>query len=156
MIPGRAVRALPRRGRWAPGPARAPMRNLGALTTEEMSEFCGQCHRTWSQIASNGPRGIQNVRFQPYRLANSKCYDAADRRIRCTACHDPHRAVETAAAAYDAKCGACHCCAARICRVGNVKECVRCHMPRLELPGAHQKFTDHRIRIVQANEAYPD
>ena len=133
--------------------AGSPMAKLGALTTEEMSDFCGQCHRTWSQIAASGPRGIQNVRFQPYRLGNSKCYDAADRRIRCTACHNPHRDVETSARAYDAKCLACH--SARVCRVG-VRDCVTCHMPRLGLPGAHKKFTDHMIRIVKNNQPYPD
>jgi hypothetical protein len=129
------------------------MRKLGKLTTEEMSDFCGQCHRTWAEIASNGPHGIQNVRFQPYRLGNSKCYDAAEIRIRCTACHDPHRAVETSTAAYDAKCLACH--AAKDCSVAT-KDCVTCHMPRLDLPGAHKKFTDHKIRVVKANEPYPD
>jgi Cytochrome c554 and c-prime len=139
-----------------------PMPKLGALTTEEMSDFCGQCHRTWSQIATSGPRGIQNVRFQPYRLGNSKCYDAGDNRIRCTACHNPHRDVEASTAAYDAKCAACHSPAAsstkgsaHICRVA-AKNCVSCHMPRLDLPGAHKKFTDHMIRIVRANQPYPD
>jgi hypothetical protein len=29
-------------------------------------------------------------------------------------------------------------------------------MPKIELAGAHQKFTDHDIRIVRAGEAYPD
>jgi hypothetical protein len=29
-------------------------------------------------------------------------------------------------------------------------------MPRLDLPGAHRKFTDHWIRIAKANEPYPD
>jgi hypothetical protein len=133
----------------------APMRKLGALTSEAMSDFCGQCHRTWSQISIDGPRGIQNVRFQPYRLGNSKCYDPTDNRIRCTACHNPHRGVETTAAAYDPKCLACHKAGAHVCRVA-AKDCVTCHMPRLELPGAHKKFTDHRIRIVKANQPYPD
>jgi hypothetical protein len=139
-----------------------PMPHLAAFTTEQMSDFCGQCHRTWSQIAASGPRGIQNVRFQPYRLGNSKCYDAADPRIRCTACHNPHRDVEPSAGVYDAKCVACHSRAAsstkasaHICRIGT-KDCVTCHMPRLDLPGAHKKFTDHMIRIVQANQPYPD
>jgi formate-dependent nitrite reductase cytochrome c552 subunit len=136
--------------------AGAPMKKVGALTTEQQSDFCGQCHRTWSQISLNGPRGIGNVRFQPYRLANSRCYDAADSRIKCTACHNPHRDVETSAAAYDAKCAACHSRAgARACKVASAN-CVTCHMPRLDLPGAHQKFTDHRIRIVRANAQYPD
>jgi Cytochrome c3 len=136
-------------------PLSKPMRQLGKLTSEEISDFCGQCHRTWSQIAMNGPRGILNVRFQPYRLANSKCYSSDDRRIACTACHDPHRALETSVAAYDAKCQTCHSSPARTCSVAK-KDCVTCHMPRLELPGSHKQFTDHLIRIVKANEKYPD
>jgi hypothetical protein len=139
------------------------MTRFGAFTTEEMSDFCGQCHRTWSEVSANGPRGIQNVRFQPYRLSNSKCYDAADNRIRCTACHDPHRDLETSAGAYDARCAACHSSGAspstrastHTCPVA-AKDCVTCHMPRLDLPGAHKKFTDHRIRVAKANEQYPD
>jgi hypothetical protein len=63
--------------------------------------FCSECHSACAQIAANGPRGIQNIRFQPYRLATSKCYDAADKRISCTACHDPHRDVAATASAYD-------------------------------------------------------
>jgi hypothetical protein len=134
----------------------SPMRHLGGLTTEEQLDFCGQCHRTWSQVSIEGPRGIGNVRFQPYRLTNSRCYDATDNRIRCTACHDPHRPLETSSSAYDARCTACHSKAsAHVCRVASAN-CVTCHMPRLELPGAHQKLTDHRIRIVRANEPYPD
>jgi hypothetical protein len=142
---------------------KALMAKLGNRTTEEISDFCGQCHRTWSQIAIRGPRGIQNVRFQPYRLGNSKCFDSADHRIRCTACHNPHRALETSAAAYDSKCTACHSrtaapatkASSRICKVA-AKDCVTCHMPRLDLPGAHKEFTDHMIRIVKAGEPYPD
>ncbi len=126
---------------------------LGKLTPEAMSDLCGQCHRTWAQIAANGPRGVANVRFQPYRLALSKCYDAEDLRIRCTACHDPHRPLETAAAAYDSKCASCH--TSKKCTVAS-KDCVTCHMPKVELPGAHFKFTDHRIRIARPNEPYPD
>jgi hypothetical protein len=135
----------------------AAMKKLSVLTTEELSDFCGECHRTWSQVAANGPRGIQNIRFQPYRLAGSKCYDAADSRIKCTACHDPHRPLETAIEAYDVKCTACHSASDRApaCRTG-ARGCAGCHMPKLDLPGAHHKFTDHRIRVAKAGEAYPD
>jgi hypothetical protein len=134
----------------------AAMRKLSTFTAEQMADFCGECHRTWSQIAAGGPRGILNVRFQPYRLALSKCYDAEDRRIRCTACHDPHRPLETNAAAYDARCRACHAAAGkRVCKMGT-RDCATCHMPALDLPGAHKKFTDHRIRIARAGEPYPD
>jgi hypothetical protein len=143
--------------------ANAAMRKLGALSTEELSDYCGECHRTWSQIAAIGPRGIGNVRFQPYRLQSSRCYDSEDRRIRCTTCHDPHSEVKTDPAAYDARCKACHArnaapatkASLRICKVAT-KNCTSCHMPKLELPGSHKKFSDHEIRIARANEKYPD
>jgi hypothetical protein len=138
-------------------PAVAKLPHLGALSAEEMSELCGRCHRTWSQIALTGPRGVNNVRFQPYRLANSKCYDGADIRIRCTACHDPHQALQTNLASYDAKCAACHSAAlhTKVCRVAKAN-CATCHMPKVELPGAHARFTDHQIRIARAGDTYPN
>jgi formate-dependent nitrite reductase cytochrome c552 subunit len=34
--------------------------------------------------------------------------------------------------------------------------CVTCHMPKIELPGAHARFTDHQIRIARAGEPYPN
>ncbi len=142
---------------------RFAMRKLGTLRAEEMADFCGQCHRTWSQIAMSGPFGVQNVRFQPYRLATSSCFDPDDRRIRCTACHDPHGQLRTEPAAYDVSCKACHASGAQpatrasthICRVAT-KNCVSCHMPQVELPGSHKRFTDHEIRIAKENEKYPD
>jgi hypothetical protein len=141
----------------AGNPAAAKMPKLAGRTAEETAELCGRCHRTWSQIALNGPRGVLNVRFQPYRLTNSKCFDTADPRISCTACHNPHGPLETSAAGYDAKCSACHSAAqhTKICRVAKAN-CATCHMPKIELPGAHARFTDHQIRIVRAGEAYPN
>ena len=139
------------------------MRKLGGMRAEEMANFCGQCHRTWSQIAMSGPFGVLNVRFQPYRLSNSPCFDTSDPRIRCTACHDPHGELRTEPASYDASCKACHAAGAQpatrasthICRV-STKNCVSCHMPRVELPGSHKRFTDHEIRIAKANDKYRD
>jgi hypothetical protein len=141
----------------------ATPRRLGQLSTEEVSDFCGQCHRTWADIAMKGPHSILNVRFQPYRLALSKCYSADDKRISCTTCHDPHSQVQRSAAAYDTKCLSCHAASAspatkasaHLCKVAK-KDCVTCHMPKLELPGSHNKFADHMIRIARANEKYPD
>jgi len=141
----------------------AGMSKLGKLTTEEMSDFCGQCHRTWSQIATDGPHDVNNVRFQPYRLTNSKCYDSADLRIRCTACHDPHHEVERTPALYDARCLACHAAGQRAsagarrtkpCPKAG-KDCVTCHMPKYEIPGSHNLFSDHQIRVVKPAEPYP-
>lgn len=132
------------------------MKKLSSMTAEETSNFCGQCHRTWEQIAMNGPHGTANVRFQPYRLANSKCFDADDRRIACTACHDPHAEVDHKASDYDSKCQACHAGGkpeAKACKVGT-NNCASCHMRKIELPGGHHKFTDHDIRLPST--LYPD
>jgi cytochrome c554/c'-like protein len=132
----------------------AAMPHLADMTSEETSDFCGRCHRTWEDIAAKGPHNIANVRFQPYRLTNSKCYDAADQRISCIACHNPHQEVVRGATNYDARCAACHTGKQKTCPVAK-QNCADCHMPKTELPGAHRQFTDHQIRIVRSNEAYP-
>jgi hypothetical protein len=144
-------------------PTLAKMQDLRQQSTEDLSNFCGQCHRTWAEIAGAGTLGIANIRFQPYRLTSSKCYDTEDSRISCVACHDPHQELSRADQSYDAKCQACHGGEkhgrgkkeARVCKVAP-NNCVSCHMPKLEMPGSHHKFTDHLIRVVRANEPYPD
>jgi len=83
-------------------------RSLKAMNAEDTANFCGQCHRTWDTAIRNHWHGPADVRFQPYRLMNSQCFLGSDPRISCTACHDPHKPVETNLASYDAKCMACH------------------------------------------------
>ena len=139
-------------------------KDLGAFTSEEMSNFCGQCHRTWETVVRAGWTGPVNVRFQPYRLANSRCFDGTDPRISCVACHNPHENVKHDAAFYDTKCLACHAPAvtaaatntihAKTCPVSN-SNCASCHMPKVPLPNGHLVFTDHDIRITKAGEPYP-
>jgi len=133
------------------------MKSIKGMSAEETAHFCGQCHRTWEQIASNGPRGTANVRFQPYRLTNSRCYDPDDKRIACVACHDPHQEIDRLPQHYDGKCQACHDGgkpAAKPCPVSS-SNCSSCHMPKIELQGGHHKFSDHDIRIVRTNSPYP-
>jgi nitrate reductase cytochrome c-type subunit len=116
-----------------------------------------------------------DVRFQPYRLENSRCFSGTDARISCIACHDPHKDLATSSAYYDQKCLACHgttTAAAHVvvspanssqsekpktCPVAK-SNCVSCHMPRVPLPvsGNHLTFTDHQIRIVRPGDAYPN
>ncbi len=139
--------------------------NPAALSAYDLSQqFCGACHRSWQEVMTQGLRGIGNVRFQPYRIHNSKCYDPEDKRISCTACHNPHRPIEDDAPGYDAKCLACHQAKgdaapakskAAACKIGT-RKCASCHMPEYELPGSHFRFTDHMIRVVKPNESYPN
>lgn len=131
---------------------------LKQLTSEQISNFCGQCHRSWETVVRDRLFGQINVRFQPYRLANSKCFNGDDARISCIACHDPHQEVVTNINSYDKKCIACHStgahASAKLCPVAK-SACASCHMPKVELPGAHRTFTDHYIRVVHAADPYP-
>src|SRR6185312_10250995 len=124
------------------------MKKLGSMSAEETNEFCGQCHRTWAQIAMNGPHGVLNVRFQPYRLTNGRCYDVDDQRIKCTSCHDPHREVDKISTDYDRKCLACHGGGkpgAKACTVAS-KGCTSCHMPKIDLPRARRLRRQLQLR----------
>lgn len=158
----------------------SPIFNPKTLDPETLSqEFCGACHRDVDTVAMMPDLGgINNVRFQPYRLFNSRGHDPKDPHFACTACHDPHLDLSQQEAANDANCKACHDAntmnqttrtrqntdksggksGARLsgkkCPVRN-DGCVSCHMPKVELPGAHFKFTDHRIRIARSGEPYP-
>jgi hypothetical protein len=147
--------------------------DLRKRTSEEISNFCGQCHRSWETVVRNHWRGELTVRFQPYRLANSKCFDGADPRISCIACHDPHQDIVRQDSSYDGNCLACHSTSserppassipastvslthAKICPTAK-SECVSCHMPKVKLPNGHLTFTDHQIRIVKPGEPFPN
>jgi hypothetical protein len=144
--------------------------NPGRLNGDELSQdFCGSCHRGNDESGLLQGMEINNVRFQPYRIFHSKCY-SDDRRISCTACHNPHEPLKQEAAHYDAKCLACHALKGSSagskssqetqklipgCPV-STKDCTSCHMPKLGPAAAHFKFTDHYIRIVKPREAYPN
>jgi hypothetical protein len=144
-------------------------KSLRRMDSEEISTFCGQCHRSWDTAVRNHWKGPAFVRFQPYRLSNSKCFIGNDKRISCLACHDPHQPVNHDQAYYDAKCLACHGAAHpqakasssppppmyKACPVAK-SNCVSCHMPKIELPGGHAQFTDHQIRIARPGDPYPD
>lgn len=143
--------------------------NPARWPTDQMNQqFCGACHRSWETVMQMRDQGgVANVRFQPYRLANSKCYqNADDRRIACITCHDPHSPVIKESRSYDAKCLACHRGGeamvtapdkqrtAPACRTA-ARGCVSCHMAKVEPEGLFFKFTDHHIRIVRPGDPYP-
>jgi hypothetical protein len=141
--------------------------NPGNLSANELSqEFCGSCHLSYDQaMLLPGQGGINNIRFQAYRIFNSPGHNGSDRRISCVGCHDPHEKLEHEASFYDAKCLACHLSvpqevktklrAASACPV-STKQCVTCHMPKVEVPEMHFKFTDHWIRIVRPGDTVPN
>ena len=139
--------------------------NPAKLDADELAqEFCGACHVGFEKaLLMPQQGGANNLRYQPYRIFNSRGH-SGDQRISCTACHDPHDKLNQDSAFYDSKCLACHLSdrgqaktatrAAPACPVSK-RDCATCHMPKIELPGAHNKFTDHWIRVVQPGEAVP-
>lgn len=137
--------------------------NPGRLNANDLVDFCGSCHRTTMTVLSMGVSGTLDVRFQPYRLTLSQCWNPTDPRISCLACHNPHQALATQATAYDRACVACHANRGQARARGQTapacpaatRACVTCHMPKTPLPGSHDLFTDHDIRIVRAGAPYP-
>ena len=140
--------------------------NPGHLGGFELSQtFCGTCHTSFEQaMLLPGQSGINNIRFQPYRMFNSRGHNTNDPRISCLACHNPHEKLQKESSYYDSKCLACHRTTAKeakterrsatACPVSTNK-CASCHMPKVELPGMHASFTDHWIRIAKPNEPTP-
>jgi hypothetical protein len=55
---------------------------------------------------------------------------------------------------YDSRCLSCHTTKAKpgVCKVGRTGS-INCYMPKIELPGAHHKSADHRIR--RPGEKFP-
>ena len=141
--------------------------NPGQLDANGLVNFCGSCHRTMMTVLAMGVTGTLDVRFQPYRLTLSKCWNPTDSRIACLACHNPHKPLVTQPAAYDHACLACHVVKGEnmtaalrkthpgpACPVAT-HGCVTCHMPKVHLRGSHDLFTDHDIRIVRPGAPYP-
>ncbi len=149
--------------------------NPGTMSPDELSqEFCGSCHRSAEAVSANSKmHNMNNVRFQPYRLFTSRGHDPFDERLSCTVCHNAHENPKHDEAFYDSKCFACHRSGeslkseqlakseaadgrdAKPCPVAT-KSCGSCHMPKIELPGSHTQFTDHRIRIARDGEPFPN
>jgi hypothetical protein len=112
--PGAAHVAAMKSGKIEQG--RAAIFNPRRLDATASVDFCGACHRTWADVILGEAKlrpeteNVMNVRFQPYRLEDSKCWrnSAGDPRLTCTACHNPHEQLNTTAASYDSKCLTCH------------------------------------------------
>ena len=137
------------------------------LSPEDSIDFCGSCHRTSAdaKLSVTQDFRLSVIRFQPYRLEESKCWRATkDERLTCVACHNPHKPLERVAASYDGKCLQCHAGAQAgspaalhaglVCPKAK-SDCVTCHMPKVPVASMHGEFTDHDIRIARAGEEIP-
>jgi hypothetical protein len=127
-------------------------------------DFCGACHRTLGDVVQMNVKGVATVRFQPFRLEESRCWNRTNGQLTCLTCHNPHEPLVHNAISYDRACLHCHSQSSGRgsgksltvgCSVGKV-DCVSCHMPKIEIPGMHHAFTDHWIRIAKTGAPYPN
>ena len=152
--------------------ARHAILNPALLTPSGSIDFCGACHRTMMDVILTEPApGAHTIRFQPYRLEESRCWQTTkDARLACTQCHDPHAPLVRDAHFYDPKCESCHsaskdaghkgsigarAAAPKICPRATAN-CVSCHMPKSYVPEMNSTFVDHFIRIVRPGEPVPN
>lgn len=114
---------------------RMPVTNPAKLEAGGQMKLCATCHRLTPPGAADDPL---NIRFQPLRLALSKCYQQG--QLVCTTCHPAHQDTpRDAAAFYRDRCVTCH---AKPHREG---DCAGCHMPKSS-PAPYLTFSDHYIR----------
>jgi hypothetical protein len=146
--------------------------NPASLTPTGSIDFCGACHRTTMDVILHEPEpGAYTIRFQPYRLEESRCWQTTkDARLACTECHDPHAPMVRDAHFYDQKCLSCHslrkdakhdafsgawAATPKICPRATAN-CASCHMPKSYVPEMNSTFVDHFIRIVRPGKPVPN
>ena len=128
-------------------------------------DFCGACHRTWWDVTLGDTGGAKSLRFQPYRIENSRCWGKGDARLTCVACHDPHKPLVRDASTYDDRCMNCHVSGAGARPSADhpgpacpkaTSNCAGCHMPQYQVVDIPVKFTDHQIRVVRPGDPIPE
>jgi len=136
-------------------------------TAEQLLTLCGTCHRlpSPSQAGRIKPDNPTLVRFQPFGIAQSRCYQKSAGGFSCVTCHDVHTRASRDRPAYDKACLSCHAGpgepnpentarSAPPCPVSAQSRCVECHMPRKDA-GQGMLFSDHWIRINSRDETKP-
>jgi hypothetical protein len=138
--------------------------NPARLDPAASVDFCGACHRSLGDVIQMDIRGVPTVRFQPFRLEESQCWIRSMGRLTCLTCHDPHEPLVQNTSSYDHICLQCHSQPSKgnpemhrrpHCKIGQ-RDCVSCHMPKVEIPGMHHAFVDHLIRIQKDTGYFPN
>jgi tetratricopeptide (TPR) repeat protein len=137
-------------------------------TGPDIVGLCSQCHSPRDKNFNPSPGSLESVRFQGMTLTWSRCYSEGRNLLDCVTCHDPHRNAETAPAWYESRCLECHATRQSVtsrfassatgpvrseqvlgasCPIQPDRDCLGCHMPKVQIPSAHAVFTDHFIRV---------
>lgn len=140
-----------------------PMEHLDQWSATRILDLCGQCHGSAkSAMAGPSPISTENTnRFQPFGLAQSRCFKNSKDTLSCVTCHDSHTNVSTNQKVYEAICLSCHTFAVanrppllrtavvKLCPVNQVRNCIRCHMPTGSVidKTTQTRMADHFIRV---------
>jgi hypothetical protein len=149
-----------------PHPNLSNIYNPANLSPADSNDFCGACHRSFADATMSTAQAQATstaiVRFQPYRLEESRCWrETQDARLTCVACHNPHEPLNKDPVSYDKHCLQCHSATAvasthpaNVCPKSTT-QCVSCHMPKVNVASMHGDFTDHFIRVVHPHDGFP-
>jgi len=140
------------------------MENLAKLSSTQLNQRCGKCHRNVVDVDIQSGDATKTHRYQPYALVRSACRTRSGEPLSCLSCHDAHTNVSTDRKTYEQACLNCHAKAetahpvsqdpnsrqSRVCPVNATTGCISCHMrPRRLFPETTITATlaDHLISI---------
>lgn len=136
------------------------IRSLIGVDGHGMNKVCVDCHTVGDPAEIRAtPDDPKWVRSAGVTFTMSRCFTESQGKLSCTTCHDPHATQKSSANAYESKCISCHsrpnaekASADRLttqvaCKTGATKDCIACHMPKIEVPVLHDSLTDHFIRV---------
>lgn len=96
------------------------------------------------------------------QMQTSGCFVGTKGELRCTSCHDPHRApaAEDRVAYFRARCLRCHTTEKPCHELAETRQqttppdnCISCHMPEQATEIQHAAVTDHRVPRRRGNPA---
>lgn len=136
------------------------IRSLTSVDGNGIQRVCADCHTVGdpNEIRAT-PEDPKWVRSAGVTFPLSRCFTGSGGKLSCVTCHDPHASKPLSMGAFDAKCLNCHSGPAAGkgdaeqskslagCGTGAVNDCVRCHMPKIDVPVLHGTLTDHYIRV---------
>jgi len=159
--------------------------NPARLNAQLAADVCAQCHL--AGIARVTPPGRKFDDYRPglklsdflavyvdrdatkakfvghvEQMQTSGCFVGTKGELRCTSCHDPHRApaAEDRVAYFRTRCLKCHttensCSELPVTRQQTTPadNCVTCHMPEQATEIQHAAVTDHRVPRRRGNPA---
>ncbi|MDX2247438.1 MAG: tetratricopeptide repeat protein [Bacteroidia bacterium] len=156
--------------------------NPGQLSLSQQFDICQQCHLQGVNVFHDGKNVADfrpgnplsdtydvfierqadenafGIASHAERLQQSRCFIAAEGKLTCTTCHNPHKSTDLIARkVYINQCTRCHekmdtpeCSAPEEEKHLVENDCISCHMPKggtSDIP--HVSFHDHKIRVVQ-------